>query len=151
MMKCDSAGKCAEQAGYAGILKAHGLKNTRSREVILGYLESAEQPADAEQIYSELKEQGLAVNLSTVYRTLETLCEAELVSKVVLESPGKALFEYNDSAHRHHLVCVGCKKIIPISSCPLGEYEQALENETGYAITGHKLDVYGYCPECKKR
>ncbi len=154
MIKRDSAicsDECARQAEYAEILRSHGLKHTHNRAAILGYLEMADQPVCAEQIYDGLKEQGLAVNLSTVYRTLESLCEAGLVRKFVLESPGKALFEYNDSGHRHHLVCLECKKIIPISSCPLGGYEQVLESETGYAITGHKLNVYGYCPACKKR
>lgn len=134
----------------ASLLRSCGLKYTRSREVILIYLKSAKQPAHAEQIYTELKERGSSVNLSTVYRTLESLCEAGLANKVVFEESGKALYEYSDSTHRHHLVCVGCKKITPISSCPLAEYEQALEGETGYEITGHRLNVYGYCPECRK-
>lgn len=135
----------------ARLLRSHGLKYTRNREAILGYLESAGQPADAERIFTDLRESGLEVNLSTVYRTLESLCGVGLAKKVVLESEEKALYEYDDSAHRHHLICVCCKKIIPISSCPLGEYEQELESETGYEITGHKLDVYGYCPKCKKK
>jgi len=134
----------------ASLLREHGLKHTKNREVILGYLESAEQPTDAEQIYTELKESGVGVNLSTVYRTLESLCEAGLANRIILESSDKAHYEYNDSVHRHHLVCVACKKIIPISFCPMSDYERKLEKETGYEITGHKLDVYGYCPECKK-
>ncbi|HHW23865.1 MAG TPA: transcriptional repressor [Clostridiales bacterium] len=138
------------RAELAELLRSHGLKCTRSREAVLGYLESACQPADAERIYAELRAMGIAVNLSTVYRTLESLCGVGLAKKVVLENEGRALFEFCDSAHRHYLVCICCKKIIPITFCPLGEYEQQLEQRTGYEITGHKLDVYGYCPQCKK-
>jgi Fe2+/Zn2+ uptake regulation proteins len=146
-----SGDRCAhEHPDLASELKARGLKRTRCREAILELLSSSEQPADAEKLHSELTERGFSINLSTVYRTLDTLCAAGFVSKLTIEGGAKALYEYNDAVHRHHLVCIGCKKITTIASCPLGGYEQRLESETGYTITGHKLDVYGYCPECRK-
>jgi len=51
--------------------------------------------------------------------------------------------------HRHYLICLGCKKIMPIDHCPLGDYEKSLAKKTNYLISGHRLDIYGYCPECK--
>lgn len=148
-----SAGAHGEQphADFNAELKAKGLKHTRHREAILELLASSEQPADAEQLHSELTERGFSLNLSTVYRTLDTLCAAGFVTRMTIDGDARALYEYNSAVHRHHLVCVGCKKITTIASCPLGGYEQQLESETGYAITGHKLDVYGLCPECRNR
>ena len=133
------------------LIRNSGLKNTRHRTAILELLKYAEQPVTAEQLYSEMLEKGIPINLSTVYRTLETLCEKELATKLILESGTKALFEFNSNLHRHHLICLGCKKIMTIENCPLGDYEQKLAAGTDFAITGHKLDVYGYCPACRDK
>lgn len=131
------------------LIKNSGLKNTRHRVTILELLEQNDQPVTAEQLYSEMLSKPIPVNLSTVYRTLETLCEKDLVTKLTIEGGSKALFEFNNNLHRHHLICLECKKIMTIESCPLGDYEQKLADSTNFAITGHKLDIYGYCPNCR--
>lgn len=40
--------------------------------------------------------------------------------------------------------------MVQISSCPLHQYEKELQDKMGYHITSHKLEIYGYCPECRK-
>ncbi len=131
------------------LIQNSGLKNTRHRAAILELLELSKQPVTAEQLYSEMLKQSIPVNLSTVYRTLEILCEKELVTKLTIEGEPKSLFEFNNTLHRHHLICLGCKKIMTIENCPLGDYEQKLAAGTDFTITGHKLDIYGYCPNCR--
>ncbi len=133
------------------LIQKSGLKNTRHRAVILELLEQNDQPSTAEQLYSEILAKSIPINLSTVYRTLDTLCEKELITKLTIEGDNRALFEFNSNLHRHHLICLGCKKIMVLENCPLGDYEQTLENKTHFAITGHKLDIYGYCPDCRLR
>ncbi|HNX13559.1 MAG TPA: Fur family transcriptional regulator [Oscillospiraceae bacterium] len=133
------------------LIQKSGLKNTRHRAVILELLEQNDQPSTAEQLYSEMIAKSIPINLSTVYRTLDTLCEKELITKLTIEGGNKALFEFNSNLHRHHLICLGCKKIMALENCPLGDYEQTLENKTHFVITSHKLDIYGYCPDCRFR
>lgn len=129
-------------------LKANGLKITKHRVEIFKILEKNGQPMDAEQLYQELHKKNIAINLSTVYRTLETLCDKELLRKFNIKDNNKTMFEINCMMHTHHLICLGCKKILTISGCPLKGYEDVIANETDYVIKGHKLDIYGYCPEC---
>lgn len=133
------------------ILKDSGLKNTKHRTTILELLKDVKQPITAEQIYCELKEKNISINLSTVYRTLETLSDKDLILKHSVTNENKAVFEYNNRVHKHYLVCMGCKKILSIENCPLHDYEKTLEQKTDFIITGHKLDIYGYCPECQKK
>ncbi len=128
-----------------------GLKNTKHREAILEILKQSSQPLAAEQIYLELMNDGVSVNLSTVYRTLETLSDKKIAVKLSIPGESRYMFEYNQMVHKHYLTCLGCKKIIAIESCPLAGYERTLAEVTEYVISGHKLDVYGYCPECMKR
>lgn len=136
---------------YENLLKESGLKNTKHRITILEFLKCVEQPITAEQIYQELIEKNLSINLSTVYRTLETLCDKELILKHNVSNESKTLFEYNNRIHKHYIICQGCKKIMSIENCPLKEYEKLLELETGFVITGHTLNIYGFCPECQKK
>ena len=136
---------------FAKDLKQSGLKNTKHRTAILGILEESTRPMAAEDVYFALKEKGISINLSTVYRVLETLASKDLVSKQSIVGDSRALFEINRMVHKHYLVCVGCKKIQCIENCPLEAYEKTLEKETKYTIAGHKLDIYGYCPECKEK
>ena len=132
-------------------LRRSGLKNTKHRTAILDILEKSEQPLAAEQVFLELKEKDISANLSTVYRTLESLTDKNMVTKLNIAGDNRTLFEYNRMVHRHYLICLGCKKILAINRCPLEDYEKSLANETNYSIEGHKLDVYGYCPECREK
>ena len=97
-----------------------------------------------------LKEEHIAIDISTVYRTLEALENIELVNKINIMDDDRMLFEFNNMYHSHYLLCVGCKKIITIQSWPLGSYEEELGNKTNFSILGHKLYLYGYCSECQE-
>jgi Fur family ferric uptake transcriptional regulator len=132
-------------------VKLSGLRITKCRSAILDVLEQSEQPISAEQIFLELKEKNVTANLSTVYRTLDVLEEKNLATKLSITGDNRALYEFNRMVHRHYLVCLGCKKIIAINSCPLEDYEKRLAKETDYLISGHRLDIYGYCPECRRK
>ena len=85
--------------------------------------------------------------LSTVYRTLSTLAEKGLLLRG--SGPeGAMTYQLRDSRHRHYLVCTGCGSAVPIPGCPLEQLERSLGDQTGFAITGHSLELYGLCPRC---
>ena len=130
------------------LLKNSGLKSTKQRKAILEVLDDRDLPATAEDVFFKLKDLKVAANLSTVYRTLETMSECGLIKKLGIVGEGKAFYEIFRVVHRHFLVCLGCKKLLPIPGCPLKGYEKSLEEQTDYKISGHRLDIYGYCPEC---
>ncbi|MFA6730144.1 MAG: transcriptional repressor [Eubacteriales bacterium] len=135
-----------EQAGET-LLKS-GLKKTVRREAILKLLRESPNPLSAEDLYSKLRKKGINANFSTVYRALDVLCQKNLIKKIVLENNPRSLYEACGEAHTHHLICLGCKKITTLNVCPLGGYVADLAKNTRYSIKGHKLDIYGLCPEC---
>ena len=90
------------------------------------------------------------ISLSTIYRILELFNKKNIVRRTTLLEDDKAVFELNHIEHRHHLICLGCKKIIDIEHCPLDSFEKDLEASTDFSIVDHKLELYGYCKECKK-
>lgn len=132
-------------------LKRCGLKNTRRRGDVMRVLENSRQPVTAEEVFFALKENNRSISLSTVYRVLDTLVEKEIASRIASAEGGCTMFELNRRIHRHYLVCLGCHRMIPVDNCPLGNLERRLERETGFTVTGHSLEIYGYCADCQKQ
>ncbi|NLL06543.1 MAG: transcriptional repressor [Clostridiaceae bacterium] len=134
---------------YDTIFSQIGCKITKSRKVIIDVLVKTEIPLSAEEIFLLVKESGASTNLSTVYRTLDLLESKGLLDKCIM-SEGKARYQLVLEGHKHHITCTSCYKSIPISVCPLEALEKDLVNKTNFNITGHKLEVYGLCPKCRK-
>ena len=59
------------------------------------------------------------------------------------------MFELNRLEHKHHIVCVGCKRIFTMDGCPFEEYEKKIQKKLGFDVTGHRFEIFGYCRECK--
>ncbi len=129
-----------------------GFKKTRQRADIYSILYYAKEPLSASEIFTALvqKETKSSYAFSTVYRNLLAFEKAGIVVKNVLTTEDNALYEIKKETHRHYAVCLKCHKKIPISSCPLhhiaGDIEKTLP---GFLVTGHQLEIYGYCPDCR--
>lgn len=141
----------SEISTYKEALKHNGLKNTKHRNSILNMVEKSIQPLTADQIYFALINQKISINLSTIYRILNILVEKGLIIKTSMVSDNKALFELNSFEHKHHLVCIECKKITMVDECPFEEYEKKLIEKLGFTILGHNLEIYGVCNSCKEQ
>ncbi|MHB1454038.1 MAG: Fur family transcriptional regulator [Saccharofermentanales bacterium] len=139
---------CIKYTCCNNVYKTAGLRHTKQRHDLMNLLRTSGVPLSAQEIFSKLVGSGSRLNLSTVYRTLDTLESYRIIRKIVIESENMALYEYNETGHRHYLICLGCKKIRSIEECPLGSYEITLSKETDFVIEGHSLNIYGYCPEC---
>ncbi|RPH93117.1 transcriptional repressor [candidate division KSB1 bacterium] len=89
--------------------RARGLKVTPQRlEIFRDLLESEGHPS-VEEIYERIHTRMPTVSLDTVYRTLATLNEAGVISRVaVLDDHSR--FEVNPERH-HHFICLRCKRV----------------------------------------
>jgi Fur family ferric uptake transcriptional regulator len=134
---------------YKELLKSSGLKNTKRRNSILEVLAKTSQPITVDQIFLELQKNDVSINLSTVYRILETLFSKGLILKTNIIGENKSLFELNQMEHKHHFICLGCKQMLSVDDCPFEQYGELLQAKMGFNVTGHKLEIYGYCQNCK--
>lgn len=133
------------------LLAKEGVKRTKHRKAILEILKGSETPLTADEIFLMLKEKHTSIWLSTVYRTLEILTEKDVVLKSTSMGEDKARYELKQDEHRHRFVCVGCHKMIPLFDCPLEDFEKKLKDKMDFDVTGHNLEIYGYCHDCKLR
>lgn len=124
------------------ILKEHGLKTTRQRSDIVRALTNAKAPMSAEDI---LEASG-NMSLSTIYRTLELLCARGVVKKENILDGDKMFYELADGKHHHYAVCLKCGALVSVDVCPVHD-----ASVNGFTVTGHKLELYGYCKDCSAK
>lgn len=127
------------------------IKKTKQREEIFRILASAPAPVSAVDIYNRLlktmPDAGFAI--STVYRALAVFEEKGYVAKTSLAGSDMSYYEWCQGQHRHYAVCLKCHKLIPLRTCPFEHAEAEIEAEEDFTITGHKLELYGYCKGCR--
>ncbi|NPA51893.1 MAG: transcriptional repressor [Aquificae bacterium] len=124
-----------------------GYRLTKQRKAILDVLENADIPLNAEDIFLLLKKRGFDISLSTIYRNLEMLCKEGVVVKSYVMGEDKARFALPDK--KNYLICEGCGRIVIIDNCPFDKFKEELRSVYGFDITGHSVEVYGLCPDCK--
>lgn len=126
------------------------MKNTRQRRAILEALAQCPQPVTAEQLAEKVGQLLPGVALSTIYRNLEKMAEAGVITRLMFDD-GAAHYETPHAVHGHYVVCTRCSRKVRIGECPLETLTGRLQDETGFAIQGHNLQLYGVCPECQKK
>ncbi|WP_396136383.1 Fur family transcriptional regulator [Clostridium sp. SHJSY1] len=133
---------------FNDFLKRYGLKVTKGRIAILEVLTKANKSMGADAIFEECKNNGVDINLSTVYRALELFEEKEIIDKFALKE-GICSYRLKGEEHKHLLKCTICNKEVQVP-CPMRQIEEIVQSETGFTLTKHNLVMTGICEECSK-
>jgi Fur family ferric uptake transcriptional regulator len=119
---------------------------TRQRQVILQELRKVMTHPSADEVYEMVRRLLPRISLGTVYRNLEILSELGEIQKIEICGKLKR-FDGNTKDH-YHLRCLNCHRIDDVPENIHFDFNSSLNSETGYAITGHRLEFVGLCPEC---
>ena len=129
-------------------LSSAGLRMTRQRALILEIIRQGH--LDADEVYRRARDKQPRFSLSTVYRTLRRLRELGLVDELHFDEAHHH-YEVKPSAEHHHLVCLGCGKIVEFE-CKLSQrMKQDLARKQGFEVTGVEINMTGYCSKCRQR
>lgn len=128
-------------------LQHAGLRVTRQRVTVLGSLAGRSDAVTAQDLYSEFRDAGEGIGLSTVYRTLTSLADAGLLD--TFQREGEQAFKLCGDAHHHHLVCEACHRVVEIEANLVEEWVERVGRSHGFAVTGHRADVFGICDRCR--
>lgn len=91
-------------------LKESGLKATPQRLAIYQVLLQRHDHPSAEQVHAAIQKQNPGISLGTVYKTMDTLVEAGLASKV---NSADGVLRFDGKTHTHgHLHCTRTGKIL---------------------------------------
>ena len=129
-------------------LKAHGVKPTANRIIVMKALAEADRP----MTMSELEYGILSIDKSGVFRTLSLFRQHRLVH--VIEDGGDGVryelcrssdIEHDDDNHVH-FYCECCRKTF----CLTGIAVPVVTLPDGFMMTGVNYMVKGRCCDCKK-
>jgi Fe2+ or Zn2+ uptake regulation protein len=131
-------------------LQQQGLKLTRSRRSILQVLADAPDHLKVAEVHRRAQAIDPGIGLASVYRTMELLERLGLVRHVHMNHRHRHYAPAADG-HGHHLVCNGCGRVVEFSDCQVEQLARTLARRTRFTIEGHSIELYGRCPDCRRR
>jgi Fur family ferric uptake transcriptional regulator len=128
---------------WRATLRERGYRLTPQRELILDAVDTLGH-ATPDEVLAEVRKHSDAVNVSTVYRTLEVLEELGLVRHAHLSD--RAPTYHTVREHQHfHLVCRNCRKVVSVDPDVLTPLLARLEADHGFTVDVGHLTVFGTC------
>src|SRR3954466_11677210 len=127
-------------------LRSRGYRLTPQRQLVLEAVGSLGH-ATPEEIVATVRKTAAAVNISTVYRTLELLEELGLVQHTHLGHGAPTYSIPSDDDHVH-LVCRDCGGVDEVESSVVDEVVRRLSAERGFSVDVGHFAVFGVCRAC---
>lgn len=129
-------------------LRDSGYRITPQRELIIRAISENDQHMPAEEIFSKIQKQTKAINIATIYRTLDMLWEEGFVHRNDLNE-GKMSYAVVKHGPHVHLVCRHCKRVIDIDLDILKPLRETLLQNHNFNADLEHLSLFGICQECK--
>lgn len=129
--------------------KQAGLKVTHQRMEIYRQLLLVSDHPTVEVLHKRLLSSLPSISLDTVYRTLTTLEQHGLVSRIQT-AESQARFEAVYAPH-HHLICSRCKQVHDFHWPAIDTLEVPSDLSKWGQIDSKTIVVYGICNSCASR
>lgn len=137
---------------FKKIIKDNGLKYTKQREILLKTLYNSSYHFTPESLNMHIKEKypDLNIGIATIYRTLNLLENARMVTSISFGSQGKK-FELANKPHHDHIICKSCGKIVEFADQEIENKQLEIAQKNGFTLTSHLMQLYGICEKCSKK
>jgi Fur family ferric uptake transcriptional regulator len=127
-------------------LHQRGLRMTPQRQLVLDAVRDLGH-ATPEQICTQVQQAAPAVNITTVYRTLDLMERIGLVRHTHL---GHGAPTYSEQEHQHvHLVCHSCGTVTESPTDLMDGLAERLLAESDFALDPTHVALSGQCRECR--
>ncbi|MFO7674927.1 MAG: Fur family transcriptional regulator [bacterium] len=142
-----------DEAAVRSALRADGRKATPRRLAIAGLLLRTGRALTPEAVHARLRPRMGRLGLPTVYRALEELVRAGLLTRVERADRVRsyAACGAEPGRHHHHIVCTGCGRVDVIGCAFPAAERRRVERRTGYRVSSHTMQVEGRCPACRAK
>jgi Fur family ferric uptake transcriptional regulator len=133
-----------------GALRERGIRLTEPRRLVVEAAHRHASAFTADELLSELTAAHAGVGRATVFRTLDLLARQGVLDR--LHQPDGChsyIVATAAGAHHHHLICSGCGAVVQFEDCTVEPLLATLSRRTNFAISGHWLEVFGVCADCR--
>jgi Fur family ferric uptake transcriptional regulator len=114
---------------------------------VLSALERAGGFASAQEIHQFMQREGESIGLTTVYRSLQSLVNDQIVDLLRRED-GEAIYRLCGESHHHHLVCKSCGETIEIQGGAIESWAKKVAKSYGFREVDHTAEIFGICRKC---
>jgi Fur family ferric uptake transcriptional regulator len=128
-------------------LHQRGLRMTPQRQLVLDAVRELGH-ATPEQICSRVQTSAPAVNITTIYRTLDLMERIGLVRHTHL---GHGAPTYSEQEHQHvHLVCHTCGSVMESPTTLMDDLAARLRTESDFELDPSHVALSGVCGNCRE-
>jgi Fur family ferric uptake transcriptional regulator len=123
-------------------------RNTRQRTAVGELLGRTSEFRTANQIHDDLRHAGEDIGLTTVYRTLQLMVEAQQLDAIRTDD-GETAYRRCSTGHHHHLVCRTCGRTVEVEGPAIERWTDQVAADHGFTDVQHQLEIFGVCGSCK--
>jgi Fur family transcriptional regulator, ferric uptake regulator len=128
-------------------LRRLGYRMTAQRTALLDAIWSCEGHFTVEQVRAALPRGEPSIDTSTIYRTLDLLCDMGALHALA----GSAPTEYERAGEpHHHLLCTVCGKVASLPDYHFDHLYQHLHDEHEFVAEPGHLAITGHCLPCRR-
>jgi Fur family peroxide stress response transcriptional regulator len=130
-------------------LRDEGLRLTHQRLEVVREIAQTDQHPDVESVYRGVRARVPTISLDTVYRTLATLADLGLVTRVAA-TLGPTRYDAN-VAHHHHFVCTRCGLIRDVVDEQLDAVMAPHSASAFGTVESVEVQLRGVCIKCQRK
>ena len=141
----------ASENDIGSLFEQRGIRWTPQRQMVLDTFQRRSGHISAEEVHSEISKIFPRVNLSTVYRTLELLCELGVAVEV---EPNKGddrrRYELVEGAEHYHLICEVCSAEMELAPEVISQLQAQIQERYNFQLKLPHFVGLGRCANCRE-
>ncbi len=130
-------------------LRQQGCRMTPQREMIVEALAHSGCHMTAEEVLEIVRQKTSAVNIATIYRTLDLLVDHGLATRADL-GEGRVVYATIRHGPHIHLVCRRCGRAQEADTALLASVVDTLREQYHFCCDTSHLALYGLCEVCQQ-
>ncbi len=138
--------------------RSSGEYRTKQRTAVLSWLRRHPHAhVTATELCEALTAEGVTISRTTVYRTLDLLCEDGSVRRFTLSQDDSTCYQYAgegdiiETCHAHfHLKCTVCGSLYHTECDQLDVLTAHLAEKHGFTVDYARTVILGICAPCKR-
>lgn len=132
-------------------LRAAGYKITKARLTVLQAIEDLGGHVTSTEILHAVYQADSSIGRASVFRTLDMLTRLCIVRPTFVDGHHGPSYVLMPEGHHHHIVCTHCHRVYEFDECNLDDIADTLADKFNMELTGHLVEVYGLCAECRNQ
>lgn len=126
-------------------LESEGLRNSDQRVKIADAILKAGEHLTGPEIVARVKKVHPEIGPATIYRSLKTLCDAQVLKESLSDAQGLVVYEAFEESHHDHIVCLDCGHIFEFHSDEIEQIQAKVAKSLKFQDVSHRHVLYAKC------